>query len=103
MYIPTEVRAALNGLILQARSQWNPRQPLDHAYVKARFLVKDGRQDLDNKLTCILDVLVEAGVLINDSIAHLAGFEASAVLVGRKMDERTEIDVWRDLGWKAIS
>lgn len=89
MYIPSEVKAEIYGLILQAKAQWQ-QPPMDQASVTINFIVPDGRADLDNKLTCVLDVLVKAGVLRNDSIAHLQEIRATA---GVFPDERERCTV----------
>lgn len=91
MYLPKEVRAQIDALQLQAQAQWGGRNSVSDAHVKARFFVKDRRSDLDNKFVCLMDVLVKAGVLVNDSIAHVRSFEASAVVTS--LDERVEIEV----------
>ena len=63
---------ALNSLTLQARVNWLG-EPLSCPEVGLVFFVRDGKGDLDNKTSTVLDCLVKAGVLTNDSIAHLPG------------------------------
>lgn len=79
MHIPKEIAAEIDGLILQAKSQWKS-SPLESAELRAGFVVRDGRSDLDNKVTAVQDILVKAGVLRNDSIAHLWSLNATAVI-----------------------
>lgn len=90
LYLPADIKAWINSAILQMRSQW-PYHPLEQAHLKMRFYVNNGRADLDAKVTTALDCLVKAGVIRNDSIAHLKHFEAEAILTAR--DDRCEIEV----------
>jgi hypothetical protein len=80
IYLPKEIVAQIDGLILQAKSQWH-RKPLEQFGLRMHFIVKDGRSDLDNKCTCAIDLLVKAGVLRNDSIAHLRSISATAAIM----------------------
>lgn len=74
-----EVQPAIDRLVLQARSQWQ-QEPLSRAVVRATFLVRSRRQDVDNMLTTLLDCLVLAGVLANDNILHVPEISARAVV-----------------------
>jgi Holliday junction resolvase RusA-like endonuclease len=90
MHVPAEIRAQLDALQLQAQAQWN-RPPMDDAHIKARFFVRNRKSDLDNKYVALQDVLVKAGVLVNDSIAHVRSFEASAVVT--ILDEYVQVTI----------
>lgn len=72
MYLDASVKADIDALILQAKSQWS-RMPMEHPEVAIKFFVLDQRSDRDNKLGCILDVLQEAGVIYRDNIARFNG------------------------------
>ena len=50
------------------------------------------RRDLDNQLTTILDSLVKAGTLIDDSFQFVRGFDVRAVEIDR-INPRAEIDI----------
>jgi len=80
MHRPANVKALIDSLVLQARNQWQGKPPLEGALVRMGFVVKDGASDLDNKLTTMLDCLVTAGVLRNDSIKRVWCFSATAVI-----------------------
>jgi Holliday junction resolvase RusA-like endonuclease len=77
VFLPREAQREIDSLILQVRMQWQ-REALEQAEIRMHFRVRDGRGDLDNKQTTILDVLVKAGVVKNDSIAHLRRLTATA-------------------------
>lgn len=79
--------AEINGLKLQAQSQWR-RPALTKARVHMVFSITSLRGDLDGKETTILDVLVAAGVLWDDSMAHLCKKSAEWV---RGKEEGVEI------------
>jgi len=72
MYLDSAVKAQIEALTWQAKSQWK-RAPAVHPDMDVEFFVKDGRSDRDNKLGCLLDVLQEAGVLKNDNVANFNG------------------------------
>lgn len=80
MYKTRETNALLAPLLLQIRAAWK-RPPLKSASVHAFFNVLDGRADLDNKFTCLQDLLVSGGVLENDNIARIRHISARAVVV----------------------
>ena len=91
MYRRADIAAAIDALTLQAQSQWRC-EPLAEATVRAKFYVRDGRGDLDGKLTTVLDILVKAGVIRNDSIARLKDIRASVAAI--RPDEAVEVQVW---------
>jgi Holliday junction resolvase RusA-like endonuclease len=72
MFLDSSVKADIDALILQAKSQWKG-PPAEHPEVWIKFFVLDQRSDRDNKLGCILDVLQEAGVIWRDNIARFNG------------------------------
>lgn len=53
------------------------RIELSNPMIRAQFVVRDFRGDLDNKWTTIQDCLVEMGVLKNDSMAHVRNFNVT--------------------------
>lgn len=69
----------MGPLLLQVRAQWK-RDPLPSATVKAVFVVRDLRGDLDNKYTTLQDLLVKGGVIKNDNIKRIASFSVDAVV-----------------------
>jgi hypothetical protein len=84
-----EVTAQIDDLVLQAACQWRRRTPLEHPRIVAEFYVRDRRGDLDNKWTTVQDVLVRAGVLRNDNLAHLRG----PVTFSGRVDQRERVVV----------
>ena len=77
--IDPAIRSEIAFLTLQVRGQWH-KAPVERAEVRARFHVRNGRADLDGKLTTLLDCLVQGGALRNDSIARLKVLSAEAVI-----------------------
>jgi len=94
MHLPAGVKAEIDGLILQAKSQ-RPERPINIATVSATFFVSNFKSDLDGKLTTLLDVLVKASVLRNDSMAHVQALKAYMVL-NVPFGDKTDIEV-RDI------
>lgn len=72
MFLDAAIKAQINALIVQARKQWR-RPPIEHPDMDIEFFVLNGRSDRDNKLGCLLDVLQEAGVLVNDNVSRSNG------------------------------
>lgn len=72
MFLDQDVKSKIEWLTLQARQQWN-RPAVEHPDMDVEFFVLDGRSDRDNKLGCILDVLQDAGVLVNDNVSRFNG------------------------------
>jgi Holliday junction resolvase RusA-like endonuclease len=90
MYKPKEINALLGPLQLQIQAAWK-LPPLNTAKLDMTFYVRDGRSDLDGKQTSIIDLLVNAGVIVNDSIAHIQHIAAHAAITGG--EESVEIRV----------
>jgi Holliday junction resolvase RusA-like endonuclease len=88
--INREIKAQVELLEWRAREKWTGREPIAKARVAAKFFVRDGRGDLDGKYTTLQDVLVNAGVLRNDSIARLKGFSCEAEI---DPNERVEVEI----------
>ena len=87
---------AIQALTWQAKAQWK-RDPIDCPAIDAIIYCKDLRGDLDNKWTCLQDVLVKAGVLINDNLMHLNGPITIQGMVG---DEGAVISIYATVeGW----
>lgn len=87
-----EIQRQIKPLLLSAKTQ-RPREPFTGVGVVMRFRVRDGRGDLDNKVATVWDVLKEAGVVVNDSIAHVRYLSASAIVAQAGEAERVEIEV----------
>lgn len=68
-----DVRQQYKDLITQARIVWGPRRACVHPSIQIQFFVTWRGADRDNKLSTVLDALVEAGVLQNDNIAQFNG------------------------------
>lgn len=64
-------QSEIKALEFLARSVWRNRPPLTQATVSMTFHVAHRRKDPDGVQTTILDVLVAAGILQNDSMAHI--------------------------------
>ena len=92
IYQRKEVNKELDALILQARSLWK-LDPLLHPEMEVTFYVSGGRSDRDNRLSAILDVLVKAGVLANDSIASFNG-KMTVLPAVHSEEEKTIIRLW---------
>lgn len=72
LFLNSDVSAQITALTLQAANQWQG-EALKHPAIDVTFFVATRRGDRDNKLSCILDVLQRAGVLVNDNIASCNG------------------------------
>lgn len=72
MYTTASTKALLDGIILQAQSQWK-RPPVVHPDMDVTFYVQNQASDRDNKVTALLDCLVKARVLCDDSISKFNG------------------------------
>jgi Holliday junction resolvase RusA-like endonuclease len=69
-------KAPIEFLIAQAQFGWRmitKGAPLEHPKLTVQFFVRDQRADRDNKLSTLLDVLQEAGVLVDDNIRRCNG------------------------------
>lgn len=71
LYRDASVSKQIDALILQAKAQWKGNKPFEKARIEMAFVFRDQRSDLDNKLTCALDILVQAGIIENDNLKHL--------------------------------
>ncbi len=74
VYIPEQVAADINALVIQAKTQRH-RLPLasiagSKLMVHAQFKAPAEIKDLDNMFTTILDVLQKAGVIKNDKLVR---------------------------------
>ena len=93
VYQRSEVKAEINGIILQLKGQWKASALEETAFLKMVFTVPNGKSDLDNKATCMIDCLVKAGVVKNDSIARINEFHALAYINSLE-EEWTEIQIY---------
>lgn len=80
VYQRKDVRAEMDGVILQIKSQWKCAPLEETAFLKLAFTVPNGKSDLDNRATTVIDCLVKAGVVKNDSIARINSFSAEATI-----------------------
>jgi Holliday junction resolvase RusA-like endonuclease len=87
-----EWRMTASGFAEAARLEWERRhgetwKPLDDVEISVAFGVKDNRRrDLDNLIASVkplLDGLVDAGLIVDDSIAVIRRMEFGAVVNGR--------------------
>ncbi len=86
--IDPAARAEADWLTLQLRQWWGRRPALESVRsIDIDFHVRSGRADLDGKYTTVQDCLVEAGVLVNDSIARVPEFGCCAVVVKGDFEE----------------
>lgn len=94
LMIREDAKAQIESLTLQAMLQWGQRGPVEHPNMTIRFFVTTARQDEDGMWITIVDILQNAGVLVNDNIARNNGRKihepCQFVAPG---DERVEIDL----------
>lgn len=79
--IDPDKKKVLGDFELLARSRWRGRPALTQAEVKMLFYVSHERADLDGGQTSLLDILKQAGVIVNDSMKHVRRIEASFIKV----------------------
>jgi Holliday junction resolvase RusA-like endonuclease len=92
LFLDREVRHQIDNLVLQAQAQWGARGPIEHPDLRILLRVTAARADRDNKLTCLMDVLQDAGILRNDNIARSNGtITLLPAIVGPV--EATEIEI----------
>lgn len=92
LFLDRAVVKTIDGLIIQAKAAWH-RPPIKHPHLSFELLVTSRRQDRDNILLTLMDVLVKAGVLVNDNIASCNG---SVVLLPARVgsEEGARIEVY---------
>jgi len=64
--------------------------PLECVDVEVHFTVKNLKSDLDGKLTTLLDVLKNVGVIVDDNSKRVVGFQVTRTL-DRGCEERADI------------
>lgn len=76
-FLPSEIRRASDSLALQIISQLPREKPYRHlpreAEIEIQLRVSTARQDRDGMVTTILDALVDAGVIRDDSVSRWNG------------------------------
>lgn len=72
VFLDNTVKAQIDSLTTQARSQWR-YGAVESPAMEFRFFVNAARRDQDGMYTTILDCLQEAGVLVNDNIKRNNG------------------------------
>ena len=70
-FLPKEVKAVLTAMELQARAKWRGRPPLTDVFLNLTFHVSNLASDSDNRDKSCRDILRKAGVIHNDSMAHI--------------------------------
>lgn len=73
MVLPKEVKEQIAALTTQIMFAWRHPGPVEHPEITVKFYVGAKRQDRDGMYTTIQDCLQNAGVLVNDNIAHNDG------------------------------
>jgi hypothetical protein len=81
--IPEDLRALLDSMQLMIQGRWNRRTPLTSVSCHMCFHVSDLRSDLSNAYQTVEDVLKKAGVIVNDSMAHLTHQSSSFIRVSK--------------------
>lgn len=74
----------LATLTMIARGIWKGRDPLTKVWLRTVFHVSSRRKDLDNIQTSLLDVLKDAGVIVDDNMVHVLALETHYVLVPKR-------------------
>ena len=91
MFYDSEVKAAINALILQVQAQWH-REPIKRVeYLQVTFYVQDVRRDGDNCFATVADSLVKGHALVNDNMAHVPRFGVEAIVDAG--EERTVVEI----------
>jgi hypothetical protein len=70
MFHDKDIKAQIDLLTLQAKSQWIGRDPLIRPKADVMFHITRKNSDLDNKWTTVLDCLRDAGIIKNDNIEN---------------------------------
>jgi Holliday junction resolvase RusA-like endonuclease len=83
-------RADIDSLIIQARSQWRGKPPARKPTVLVTFHMANAAADLDNRYSTISDVLVKAGVLVDDCLREVSRFGVQGVV---DREEKTVIEL----------
>jgi Holliday junction resolvase RusA-like endonuclease len=79
-----KAQQGLAALTMITRGIWKGRDPLTKVWLRTVFHVSSRRKDLDNIQTSLLDVLKDAGVIVDDSMAHVEALETHYVLVPKR-------------------
>ena len=97
MFTDTAARTAINSLTIQAVAQWVGLPPVDHPELTFALMVIDKRSDRDNMVQTLMDVLGDAGVLVQDNIAHCNGtMVIRPAIVGDTEGAEIEIGWWTE-------
>ncbi len=89
----SKTAATIQNLILQARTQWGARESVpQRTDLKIILWLANWRKDRDGIITTLLDVLVQARVIADDSCNGLNGWMVVAPALKCDLrDERAEI------------
>lgn len=74
LHYDSGLRRALDACALQAQVQWAGKRALRHPHITMRASGYSLRVDRDNMLTVCLDVLVKAGILVDDRASECNGW-----------------------------
>lgn len=90
-----QTKAAIDGIVLQLRSQWKG-PPLECAQVIVKLFRKSARFDPDGQKATILDALKQAGVIVDDNAARVPDSRVIACRApfGDRALESTEVQVY---------
>lgn len=103
MHLDRDTTATIDGLVLQARSQWH-REPVDHREVTVRFHGAHEESDRDGNLATLLDVLQAAGVIRNDNVRHFNGWlHVASALPAEEPSVVVEITDGRSGTWRSVA
>lgn len=91
-FIDSETQSQIQALCWQAKEQWGGKESLIHPELTVAFYVRNAKPDRDNKLTTLLDVLREAGVIKNDNIAQFNG-ELRLMPAKIAVEEKVEVTI----------
>jgi Holliday junction resolvase RusA-like endonuclease len=93
MFLDSTVKAQIDSLTIQARGQWR-HGPVNHPRMRFTWYVAAARRDQDGMYTTVLDCLQEAGVLVNDNIAHNNGRKVLEECIFVPLNrERVEVEI----------
>lgn len=92
MMYDREVKALMDALVTQARIQWGPRKTLPKfAEMVFRMSLKHARRDRDGIYATVLDALVTARVLENDTVKTCNGRHIIEPAMIDEGEERIEV------------
>jgi hypothetical protein len=99
------VKRAIDAMQFVLRAKWAklglpPDQRMTRASLWLVFFPSNLRHDLDGGATTIIDALVKADILYNDSMAHLVEERVRIGLVKPKREAYCFVELWGELTTK---